>query len=204
MADDQDRLASTDAELVATLAKGEVRSLEDLWRRHADAVKRFCIRRCATPDDVADAVSATFLAARRAARRYEDQGEGARPWLLGIARNEVRRQHRSVARRLRLALRLGGTAPRFAGDEYDAVERAIDAARLTPVLRDALAALSAGEREVLELVAGDDLTPTEAAQVLGTSPNAARVRLSRARSRARGLLASAASAPAPALEEDRA
>ena len=51
--------------------------------------------------------------------------------------------------------------------------------------------MSAGDRKVLELVAYEQLSPTEAASALGMSPNAARLRLARARRRLRELLASA-------------
>ena len=42
-----------------------------------------------------------------------------------------------------------------------------------------------GDRKVLELVAYAQLSPTEAALALGISPNAARLRLARARKRLR-------------------
>jgi RNA polymerase sigma-70 factor (ECF subfamily) len=63
--------------------------------------------------------------------------------------------------------------------------------------------MSAGDRKVLELVAYEQLSPTEAASALGMSPNAARLRLARARRRLRELLASAdplADLAAPATE----
>jgi DNA-directed RNA polymerase specialized sigma24 family protein len=45
--------------------------------------------------------------------------------------------------------------------------------------------MSAGDRKVLELVAYAQLSPSEAALALGISPNAARLRLARARRRLR-------------------
>jgi len=45
--------------------------------------------------------------------------------------------------------------------------------------------MSTGDRKVLELVAYAQLSPTEAALALGISPNAARLRLARARKRLR-------------------
>jgi RNA polymerase sigma-70 factor (ECF subfamily) len=83
----------------------------------------------------------------------------------------------------------------FTASEEDAVASAIDAARQGPLLEAALARLSAGEREVLELVAYDGLSPTEVASVLDVTPNAARLRLSRARRHLRLLLE-----PGPASE----
>lgn len=177
---------ASDAEVLAAVAAGDADALGVLWRRHAAAVVGFCIRRCATADDVADAAAETFLAAWRAAGGYRPETDTAAPWLLGIARHVVARQHRRVAVSLRLAERLirrAEAAPRFAGEEYEAVDAAVDAAKQAPAIAAALRALPAREREVLELVAYDQLEPAEAARVLGVSPNAARLRLSRARRR---------------------
>jgi RNA polymerase sigma-70 factor (ECF subfamily) len=50
-------------------------------------------------------------------------------------------------------------------------------------VRRALERLSAGDRELLLLMAWDDLTSAQAAQVLGITPEAVRARLHRARAR---------------------
>jgi RNA polymerase sigma-70 factor (ECF subfamily) len=63
----------------------------------------------------------------------------------------------------------------------DDIASAIDASRQAPILEEALARLTRSERDVLELVAYDGLSPTEAAVALDITPNAARLRLSRAR-----------------------
>lgn len=177
-----------DSVVLAAVAAGDPDALAVLWHRHAATVIRFCIRRCETADDVADAVAETFLVAWRAAGRYRPETPTAAPWLLGIARRTVARQHRTVAGSRRLAQRLARRAdgwPRFADEEYAAVDAAVDAAQQAPAIKAALRALPARERQVLELVAYDELDPTEAARVLGVSPNAARLRLARARRRLR-------------------
>jgi DNA-directed RNA polymerase specialized sigma24 family protein len=84
-----------------------------------------------------------------------------------------------------------GEPPRFTGEEYEAVEAAIDAARQAPHVQAALRAMSAGDRKVLELVAYAQLSPSEAALALGISPNAARLRLARAHKRLRERLLAA-------------
>ena len=55
--------------------------------------------------------------------------------------------------------------------------------RLYPQLQRALARLSTGDRDMLELVDREGLTPSEAALALGIRPVTARVRLLRARRR---------------------
>jgi DNA-directed RNA polymerase specialized sigma24 family protein len=52
-----------------------------------------------------------------------------------------------------------------------------------------LSQLHGKDQELLRLVHGDGLTPTQAGRVLDMNPNTARLRLSRARARLRGLLA---------------
>ena len=68
--------------------------------------------------------------------------------------------------------------------DWGEVDARIDAQALRNQLRAALGVLSPSERELLLLVAWEGLTPTEAAQALGISQGAARIRLHRARQRA--------------------
>jgi RNA polymerase sigma-70 factor (ECF subfamily) len=56
-------------------------------------------------------------------------------------------------------------------------------------LLDALVELREGDRELLTLIAWEELTPREAAKALGISSAAARTRLHRARRRLRARLA---------------
>ncbi|WP_205699163.1 RNA polymerase sigma factor [Conexibacter sp. SYSU D00693] len=180
----------SDAQLLAGTAAGDPDAFAAFFRRHEQTVTAFVLRRCAGPDEVADAVADTFLAALRGAGRFRDEHPdgGARPWLLGIAVRVVLRQRRGARRRLRLGARAAGAQPRYAGAEADAIAAAVDAARRRPELEAALDALPRREREVLELVVHDELTPTEVAAALGISANAARLRLSRARARLRAAL----------------
>jgi RNA polymerase sigma-70 factor (ECF subfamily) len=99
----------------------------------------------------------------------------ARPWLYGIARNCLfahrRRQRQRAATQ---------TIDRY-DDPWTAVDDRLDAANCAVPLRVALADLPADERDVLLLVAWEQLTPTEAAEVLNIPPGTARSRLHRAR-----------------------
>lgn len=178
----------SDEQLLAATASGDPEAFAVFFRRHEAVVKRFAVARAPDADAVADVVSETFLGALRGAGRYRDDHADAVPWLLGIAVRVVLRDARSRRRWLRLRARAAGALVRFEGSEADAIAVAVDAARCGPELAAALAALPAREREVLELVAFGDLTPTAAAGALGISPNAARLRLHRARGRMRAAL----------------
>ena len=136
------------------------------------------IARCSNPSEVADAVGETFLAALGAAARFRDDGGDAGPWLYGIARRVLARQRRSLARRQRLIRRLE-SLPSFGPAEAEAVDAAIDAARLGPGLVAALAKLRPRDQELLRLVAHEGLSPAQAGEALGLNPNTARIRLFR-------------------------
>jgi RNA polymerase sigma factor (sigma-70 family) len=177
----------TDGELLAATARGDSAAFGRFYRRHERQVVAYAVGHCANPSDVADAVAETFLQALASAARFRPADGDGLPWLLGIARHVVARQHRSFTRRQRLALRLGA-APAFSPDEADAVNAAIDAARLAPAVTAALGGLRDKDRELLLLVARDGLTPAQAGAVLGMNQNTARVRLSRVRGRLRGVL----------------
>jgi RNA polymerase sigma factor (sigma-70 family) len=188
----------TDQELLAATAAGDGEAFAIFWRRHASTVMAFGIHRCASSEDVADLVADTFLAAFRAAGHYRAQTATAAPWLLGIATRLASNQHRTLARWRRVHRRVAGEPPRFTGEEYEAVEAAIDAARQTTHVQAALRAMPVRDREVLELVAYGQLSPSEAGLALGISPNAARLRLARARKRLRERLLAADPSADPA------
>ena len=111
-------------------------------------------------------------------------GDEARLWLFGVARRTLANQHRrerretELAAALAAALRTPGTATDAGGD-------------LDEELAEALARLSAADRELVLLNAWDGLTPAEIAVVLRRPAGVIRVRLHRARKRLRTRLGEA-------------
>lgn len=178
----------SDADLLAAAADGDGEAYGAFFRRHSRAVTAYAVRRCDNPDDVADLVSDTFMIALQASNRYIPETDTALPWLYGIARRVLARQRRRKAGFARLLVKSTHSEIRFHGFEEEAIADAIDATRNAPALAEALDRLSKGERDVLELVAFEGLTPSEAAVVLELTPNAARLKLSRARRHMRGIL----------------
>jgi RNA polymerase sigma-70 factor, ECF subfamily len=142
-----------------------------MCEEHTPAVLAYALRR-ASRDDAADVVAETFLVAWR---RLDDVDEGtALPWLYAVARNVLLSQQRATRRQQAIAERVAAGSP-------DAEETPSG----SPRVLDALAALSEAEREVLMLAAWEELSSSEAAQVLGCSATAYRIRLHRARRRLR-------------------
>jgi RNA polymerase sigma factor (sigma-70 family) len=108
----------------------------------------------------------------------------ARPWLYGIARNVLRAHWRA-------GRPAGQAAVVEAVDPWDDVIGRLDSAAAvrTREMVGAVRALPPEEREVLLLVAWEQLTPAQAALVLGIPQGTARSRLHRARAALRPVLA---------------
>ncbi|MGY1843186.1 RNA polymerase sigma factor [Modestobacter sp. SYSU DS0875] len=155
-----------------------------LWTDHAPAVVRYA-RRHVLPDDVEDVVAETFVVAWR---RLDEVPAFGLPWLLGVARGvsaNVRRGHR---RRDALTERIGA---------QPAADLAWPVTGPDDEVTAALHRLSDADRELLTLLAWDGLTQEEAAEALGCTRGALKVRLHRARRRFAALLADRADPVAP-------
>lgn len=157
---------------------GRERRFRALYEAEHEVVLGYALRR-ATPDAAADVVAETFLVAWR---RLEDVPEAAatRPWLIGVARRVLANQRRGDRRRARLSARLASTLPPpSAATATTEAEAAVSSA---------LGRLGETDRELLQLVAWEGLTPTDVAIVFDVSPVTARSRLHRARARLRSEL----------------
>lgn len=148
-----------------------------LYASHARAVLGYALRRTDSSDDAADVVAETFLVAWRRPGAVP-VGAEARPWLFGVARRTLANLHRGRRRRDDLAQRLRRDLRAVLPDHADEVAGTADTTRL-------LSRLPAKDREILTLTAWEQLTPSEIAEALQMSPNAVRLRLSRARTKLR-------------------
>jgi RNA polymerase sigma-70 factor (ECF subfamily) len=162
----------TDAQAIdASLADPEAFAV--LFDRHFDAIHGYAQRRVGST--LADEIAAeTFTRAFDRRRRYDTAYEDARPWLLGIAANVMRRHWRSERRRL---------------DAYARSARREEAelsATIATELAAALKGLPRREREPLLLFAWADLTYEEIAVALDLPLGTVRSRISRARVRLHG------------------
>jgi RNA polymerase sigma-70 factor (ECF subfamily) len=161
---------------------------EALWRAHYTDVLGYSLRRLGDEAAAADLTSETFTVAWR---RFGFAPDPSRAWLLAIARNLLANQRRGDRRRAALIARVRLERPPADpahGPEPD--ER----------LASAFNSLSNQDREVLSLVTWHELTPTEAAEVLGMSAGRFSVRLHRAKARLRKRLERAGHPTAVARE----
>jgi RNA polymerase sigma factor (sigma-70 family) len=174
----------------------EARRFRLIFDQQRRAVLAYVLRRVDDPEDAADAVAETFLVAWR---RLDDvpRGDGARPWLLGVARRVLANQRRGARRHTGLANRLGH-------ELAVQIPAVADASETDLVVRRALASLSDDDREILLLAGWEGLSPAEIAVAAGLSDVAARSRLHRARRRFRAELAALGWQGPPGSQNGRA
>jgi RNA polymerase sigma-70 factor (ECF subfamily) len=154
---------------------------ELLYRELYAPISGYVMRRSESAEDAAEAIAETFVVLWRRLDACPD-GDAARPWMFGVARRVLANQRRGERRRTALAERLTHA--------LDPTDAAVPASSDGRVAR-AYAALSDSDREVLALVAWEELTREELAVALGVSRSVARLRLHRARRRFEAALAAA-------------
>ncbi|MFI7574663.1 RNA polymerase sigma factor [Micromonospora sp. NPDC049497] len=150
-------------------------------------VVKYGQRRLADPDAAAELAQDVFVIAWRRRREVPDR---SLPWLYGVARRLLANQWR--ARR---------AAPDVlpitdAGHKQEPSLPGADASVGVADLQAALATLADLDQEILRLVGWEELTVSEAAQVLGCTRTTAAVRLHRARRRLHNAMSHPASPPA--------
>lgn len=156
-----------------------------LFDRHAAHIHRYLARRLGA-QAAGDLVGETFLAAFSRRRQYDPARRDARPWLYGIATNLVGQHRRDELRRYRLQQAV--PAEPALPCPADRVAARVAAAAVRQQLADAVAALPAADRDVLLLIAWEQLRYDEVAVALGIPVGTVRSRLNRARTKVRAAL----------------
>ncbi len=178
-----------DDDLWDALRRQEPEALGELFSRYAAAVHAYAVRHTGSYAYADDAVQATFMTAWKQFTRSDPgplQHNSAKPWLLTIARNELRNSVRSRRRLAQFLVRQ--PTPLHHPDHSEAVAARVDSEKHIQAVRAALSALPAHERETIELVYWAELSLAEAATVLGVAEGTVKARLSRARRRLPALL----------------
>jgi len=151
--------------LVRAAMDGDTAAFTTLVARYQQRIGGYLYRLVGDWETAKDLTQETFMRAHRA-------------WLFRIATN-LARDHLRRRRRIRW-LPLDSDRMEFAGDPFSSVEEA-------DAVRRVLARLSAEDRAVLLLCAGEDLSYNEAGAALGVTANTARMRYTRAKERFRAL-----------------
>ncbi len=162
-------------------ARGDPAAFDELYRLAAPRVRGFLLRLCGDAALADDLTQEAFLRVHRARGSFAE-GASAFPWILAIARNALR----DSARRAQARPSVGGTtnatddgpqheaAPDARGDEVLAAREMLE------IVRRTLAAMPVLHREAFVLIRFEGLSVSEAAQVLGATEGAVKVRAFRA------------------------
>jgi RNA polymerase sigma factor (sigma-70 family) len=156
-----------DSEIVAAITAGDADGLAAAYDRYAAPLHDFCCSLLGGPAEAADTVQDTFIIAGARLGGLRD-ADRLKPWLYAVARNECHR---------RLRQRAGADLPGETGEvTEDTMDLGLDLERAEwrAVVATTVAALSPGEREVLELSLRHDVSDEDLAAVLGISRHQAR------------------------------
>ena len=155
-------------------ACGEDAAFSELYDLLAPRLSSFVMRRTRDPAKTEDLVQQTFLQ-MHCARRHFAQGAAVTPWAFAIAR-----------RLLIDTFRKRGRDPVWIDDDGDDARESVAPGaspdevaarrRLTRRMGEELSRVSETDRTAFELVKCDGLSMAEAAEVLGTTANAVKLR----------------------------
>jgi RNA polymerase sigma-70 factor, ECF subfamily len=174
---------TSDAALLRA-SQTDAASFRELYERYAERVHRFHLRRTRDEHVALDLTAETFAQAWFARGSFRDEAGGsAGPWLFGIARNLLAQSVRRRAVELSACERLGvltrlDREPAVAEPAEAWLDGQIDG-QLDGDLDDLLDGLPDGQRDAVELRVVEELDYAEVAERLGTTPAAARVRVTR-------------------------
>lgn len=179
------RVEATDPELIARIRGGDVSAVGVLYDRYGQDVRRVLGRLGVAPADIDDIVQDTFVELVRCAKNYDGRAN-AKPWLIGLAINWVRRRRRSVQVLLK-NLAAWGCEPVPATPTPEETTSSADAASRA---RRALDALSEKKREAFVLVVMEGLSGEQVATMLDVPVATVWTRLHHARRELREALQS--------------
>jgi RNA polymerase sigma-70 factor (ECF subfamily) len=191
LAEPRREVEESDADLVRRVAAGDLSPLGVLYDRHHEGVRQFVARATSGVGGGADAediAHETFLTLAKIAGKYDGRAS-ARPFLLGIAAQLVRRRRRGLSR---WAQALSSFANTIAEARVRTPEDAASTTEEIQRFDDALARLTEEKRIVFLLVEREGLSGEEVARALAIPVNTVWTRLHHARADLRKALAARA------------
>ena len=183
-----------EASFVALLREGDPGAFETLVRTHMPALLRVARRFMRSEEDARDVVQDAFVSAFRSIGKFESNAQLS-TWLHRIVVNAALMRLRTQRRRPEEDIE--EYLPRFSEDGHqvsptenwtETAETILQRTELSDIVRNAIDQLPDTYREVVLLRDIEELSTDEAAQTLGVTPNAVKIRLHRARQALRTLL----------------
>lgn len=179
---------------VDAILAGDERAFESLVRQETPRLYRLIFRMLRDEDEARSVLQETFLQAYQGLSSFRREAQ-LTTWLYGIALNQARTARRKLRRtesldekdieRLQPSFRMGIYRGRVEG--WDPL-RVTEHNERAQMVREAIDQLPDSYREVIVLRDMDEFSTTEAAEMLGISEGALRVRLHRGRQALRTIL----------------
>ena len=163
-----------DADLLSLSSRGDEDAFADLYRRHQGPVFRFALHMSGSREIAEEVTQDVFLALLAGLRRYAQDRGPLEPYLIGVARNQVRRY-------LSSARKSADPARTHHVDGANDMLQELAGEQESAALRAAILKLPANYREVVVLCDLEDLDYGQAAARLGCAVGTVRSRLHRAR-----------------------
>ena len=179
---DDESKAANDSQLIAD-ARDNPSAFVQLYRRHYDAVFRYCVHRLFDRHMAEDITAEVFLKVVENLDRFKGNEQQFRNWLYKIATNVVNDHLRRTARRGAL---LKGACRQIGSQVADCGEPSTEKLAL---LREAMLALKPRYQTIITLRFFENLKLTKIAEVLGSSNGTIRSQLARALAKLRKVLA---------------
>jgi RNA polymerase sigma-70 factor (ECF subfamily) len=177
---DDERHTADDGELIAR-ARRHPAAFVQLYRRHYDAVFRYCVHRLLERAAAEDVTSDVFLKVVENLGRFKGDERQFRNWLYKIATNAVNQHLRKVSRRNSLMNDARERAHDQTADSGEFSEK-------TALLRNAMRSLKPRYQTIITLRFFEKMKLAEIAEVLGSRPGTVRSQLARALARLRAVL----------------
>ncbi len=182
---DNDTKAANNGQLIAQ-ARSDPAAFVQLYRRHYDAVFRYCVHRLFDRETAKDVTSAVFLKAVENFAYFKGNEQQLRNWLYKITTNAVNDHLRRTARRDGLLKRARRRVGSKAVDCRSSPETSSEKLAL---LKEAVFALKPRYQTIITLRFFENLKLTEIAEVLASNPGTVRSQLARALAKLRKVLA---------------
>jgi len=153
--------------------KGDAACFGHLYNHYLPPIYRFIAVKVGTKQEAEDLTHEVFMSAWQKLPQYEAQGFPFSSWLYRIARNRVIDYYRTKKSHVSIDDDQMADNEIF-GVQSDAAE-ALDIGLDLAAIQEAMHALTAEQREVIQLRFMSDLSPAEIAKVLGKREGAVRI-----------------------------
>ncbi len=163
-----------DAELLRLSGKGDEEAFLILYRRHQGPVFRFALHMSGKQETAEEVTQEVFLTLLSEASRYEKERGSVQGYLIGVARNQVRRQLRDIGKSI-------SDNVEFSSDSGEQLLNELGREQELDALRRAILSLPVKYREAIVLCDLEGMEYERAAQQLGCAVGTVRSRLHRAR-----------------------